>query len=541
MKRPGKYGRRAVSAWGRACLCAALVLGFCSRANADDSAVLSELQARIESVERQNQRLLRALRERRVFDDRTTGDEISLIDENESEDGPAADDKRIRAIVRDYVASQQKDASSDADASPWYEVGSDLKMTASWRNGLEIETRNKDFRVHVGGRTQFDSGWYNAPQSVQQTLPGGNRFRDGVDFRRARFRIDGVMYETMEWAAEFDFVNSAGVPSPISVVAPTDLWWQFNSVPIFQHVRIGNQKEPIGFEHLTSSRFLNFMERSFLQDAFNGGFNNGFTPGAQVFGTMADERMTYAFGGFNVTTNAFASNTGSGEYSMTGRLTALPYYVDEGAGLLHLGMSARYWGLDEHQARFRTRASVRSALSATWPIIADTGLITADTDEQINVELVGQWGQFSFNAEFLTSWLQKAERPKGTSVGPVIYRGGYVEALYFLTGEHRVYNRKTAVWDRVVPIENAFFADGEDSVSYGWGAWQLAARYQFLDLNSNGFDGGILHDSTLGVNWFLNPNFKVQGNYFYLNRQGPKSPAGDGVVQGFGIRLAHDY
>lgn len=486
---------------------------------------------------------MQALQQRRVFSDAGPGETIIQVDENEPDDDkPANDDEHIRDIIRDYLKSQ-KGGTPTEEASPWYEVGSDPKMTATWRNGLEIESSNKDFRVHVGGRYQFDSGWYRADPSVNNSLPGTARFRDGVDFRRARFRIDGTMYETMEWAAEFDFVNSAGVPNvgAIGVVAPTDLWWQWNHVPILQNVRIGNQKEPIGFERLTSSRFLNFMERSFLQDAFFGGFNNGFTPGAQFFGTIADERMTYAFGGFDVTTNVFASNVGSGEYSLTGRLTALPYYVDEGRGLLHIGGSARYWGLDEQSARFRTRASVRSALSNNWPIIADTGVINADNSEEINVELVGQLGQFSFNAEYLTSWLQKAERPAGNPIGPVIYRGAYIDALYFLTGEHRVYNRKTGVWDRVVPHENAFFAKGEDGMAYGWGAWQISARYQFLDLNSNGFNGGILHDTTLGVNWYLNPNFKVQANYFYLNRVGPTSPVGDGIVQGFGIRLAQDF
>jgi phosphate-selective porin OprO/OprP len=308
-----------------------------------------------------------------------------------------------------------------------------------------------------------------------------------------------------------------------------------------QHFRVGNTKEPIGLEHLTSSRFLNFMERSFMQDAFFGGFNNGFTPGAQFFGAMVDERMTYNFGVFNPTTNIFAANTGPAEYAFTGRLTALPWYEDEGRNLLHVGATGRYWSLDEHRARFRTRASVRSGLSADWPVIADTGSITAESDQQINVELMGQVGPFSVISEMLTSWLQRAKTSSGELAGPVVYRGVYVETLYFLTGEHRHYNRQTGVIDRVVPFQNAFFAQGDDGrVSYGWGAWQLAARYQLLDLNSLGFNGGILHDTTLGINWYLNPNFKVQANYFFLYREAPVS-SGTGEVQGFGFRLAHDF
>jgi len=488
---------------------------------ADDSERIDELQARIEAMEAQNQRLLRAL-------------------EAKGADAPLAGDEAEASTTLTAL-----EAAKAAEKAPeWYEVGSDTKMTATWKNGLEIESKNHDFRVHVGGRTQLDFGWFNADASVQDSLPTTGRFRDGVDFRRGRFRIDGTMYETMEWVAEFDFVNSAGAgpaATPISVVAPTDLWWQWNAVPVMQNFRVGNVKEAIGFEHLTSSRFLNFMERSYMQDAFFGGFNNGFTPGAQFFGNMAEERMTYNIGVYDVTTNVFGTNVGSAEYSFTGRLTALPYYEDEGKGLLHLGVSARQWSLDEHQARFRTRASVRAGPSPQWPVVADTGLINADSNQQINVELMHQVGSFSVISEFLTSWTQKALR-NGVDVGPVIYRGAYVEALYFLTGEHRQYNRKTGVIDRVVPIENAFFVRGVDGEppSYGWGAWQLGARYQFLDLNSNGFNGGILHDTTLGINWYLNPNFKVQANYFYEYRLAG-SGVGNGAVQGFGIRLAHDF
>ncbi len=36
------------------------------------------------------------------------------------------------------------------------------------------------------------------------------------------------------------------------------------------NIRVGNQKEPVGFERLVSSRFLPFMERSYNQDVFYG-------------------------------------------------------------------------------------------------------------------------------------------------------------------------------------------------------------------------------------------------------------------------------
>ena len=36
-------------------------------------------------------------------------------------------------------------------------------------------------------------------------------------------------------------------------------------------------------------------------------------------------------------------------------------------------------------------------------------------------------------------------------MGTLFYLGGYVEVLYFLTGEHRAYIREGAIYDRVIP------------------------------------------------------------------------------------------
>jgi phosphate-selective porin OprO and OprP len=518
-------------------LCALVLLTWLAGvAQADEQESYRALQARVEAMERQNQALIRALEARRIFDTPTRDDDVVST----AGEGAESDDEYIRGVVRDYLASEKTEKGGGSPEPDWYEVDSDTKMTASWKNGLEFESAHHDFRVHVGGRTQLDFGWFNANDGVQASLPANTRFRDGVDFRRARLRVDGTMYETMEWAAEFDFVNSAGVPTVIDITAPTDLWWQFNEIPLLQHFRVGNIKEPIGFEHLTSSRFLNFMERSFLQDAFFGGFNNGFTPGAMFFGTANEERMTWAMGVFNVTTNVFGFNTGSSEHAFTGRVTALPWYVDEGRGLIHVGVSARHWELDDDSARFRTRSSVRGGASANWPIVADTGIIIAENDQTVNAELVGVFGPLTIVSEYLTNWLQNAERPRGNNRGTLTYRGGYVEMLYFLTGENRAYNRKTGVFDRVVPAENAFYVKGEDGPVYGTGAWEVGGRYQYLDLNDNGINGGILHDTTVGLNWYMNPNFKVQANYFYMQREGVPEP-GSGPVQGFGIRLSHDF
>jgi phosphate-selective porin OprO/OprP len=133
-------------------------------------------------------------------------------------------------------------------------------------------------------------------------------------------------------------------------------------------------------------------------------------------------------------------------------------------------------------------------------------------------------------------------------VGTVFYSGGYVEVLYFLTGEHRIYIRESGTFDRVVPKRHAFWIKGTDGKpnEQGWGAWQVGVRYNYLNLNDKGIDGGVLNDVTAGLNWFINPDMKFQWNDSATVRHSPETPGvaggqSDGVIQGFGMRYAIDY
>jgi phosphate-selective porin OprO/OprP len=402
-------------------------------------------------------------------------------------------------------------------------------------------------RLGLRGRTQIDFSSYDVPNNVNSDPSLVNPIRNGVDFRRARLGVEFTMYDQFEWILEYDFVNSvlampsaAGPAAVVAVPAPTDLFVTWMKLPVVGNFRVGNQKEPIGMEHLTSSRFLGFIERSFNQDAFYGGFNNGFTPGLMFFNTAFDERTTWAAGVFKPTTNVFAFDQSDGDWSVTGRVSALPWYVDEGNGLLHVGAAARQAGVDNGVWRYRTRGPERSGLSQNWWLFADTGKITAVNQQWYNFEAAMQLGSCTVVAEYLVDFLHDAARGNAKTVGTTLYQGGYVEVLYFLTGEKRDYNRKSGVFDRVIPAENVFLVDTEEGAKYGTGAWQIGTRFNYLDLNDKGINGGRLKDVTIGLNWFLNPNMKVQWNYSITDRQSI-TPGDSGTIQGFGMRLAHDF
>jgi phosphate-selective porin OprO/OprP len=64
-------------------------------------------------------------------------------------------------------------------------------------------------------------------------------------------------------------------------------------------------------------------------------------------------------------------------------------------------------------------------------------------------------------------------------------------------------------------------------------------RFSYLNLNDKAIQGGELYDWTVGLNWFLNPNMKVQLNYILEHRDMPGVAVG--WINGIGVRAAYDF
>lgn len=415
-----------------------------------------------------------------------------------------------------------------------------------WRYGLRFESADKNFSLFVGGRFQFDVVNYLASTGMRENIPGNVPLEDGVSFRRVRLDMGGTLYKNIEYYAQVDFFNgfvtSIAENRLSNVTVPTDMWVQFSDLPWVGNIRVGNQKPLYSFEHLTSSRFLNFLERSLGFDAFAENFNNGFAPGITFRRTFFNRLATAGIGVFKNTRGAFGWNVGRNETEVSGRVTGLPVFYEDGKYLVHVGVGAADRDLDDDQVRMRARLDARNSPSAFGPLIADTGLFFGTRQQVLIPELAVVAGPWTFQSEYYASWVQRAFTvgPTGRpaeSQGTIYMQSVYGEVLYFLTGEHREYDRNNGVFTRVVPKRPLAWSRCGFT---GCGAWQVAARYSYLDLNDKAISGGRIHDMTLGLNWFLNPNMKVQWNYFLAHRN-VVDPAGDGFIQGFGTRLAIDF
>lgn len=439
-------------------------------------------------------------------------------------------------------------------AAPWQIAPSqDLSTpTLKWKDDgyLWIESKDKSFSMHIGGRTQVDAVFLQAPQNVVDGLGPGACIRDAVDFRRARLQMEGRAYDTMDFKMEYDFINSFNLnaTTPIEEVAPLDLWWGFRDVPLFQYIRIGNQKEGLGLERLQSSRWLEFMERSFNNDAVYSPYSNGFSPGISALMFSENQRWSLHTGLYKNTTNPWQFAVSDGDYASTTRLTWLPIYDEPSKGryLLHFGSSVSIRGQDNELLKQRVRGPLRNGPASFIPAYLNTGTNSAGTQTIVNQEIASVWGPWQISGEYYGSWTQDVITPGGNDLGEYLTQGGYVQALYFLTGEHREWDRKTNTFTRVKPYRNAF--GNKDDDCYGpCGAWQIGARYQYqrfpLFGNTPGSAdafGGELHGADVVLNWYLNPNTHMVFDYSYVFRDAPGT-AYDGPVNGFGMRFAFDF
>ena len=112
-----------------------------------------------------------------------------------------------------------------------------------------------------------------------------------------------------------------------------------------------------------------------------------------------------------------------------------------------------------------------------------------------------------------------------------MFYGGYGQVGWFITGESKPYHRKTGVYGSVVPDKSV--CDG------GLGAWELALRGTYLNLNDENITGGRLNTIEFGMNWYLSQYLSIKFNVVrgFINN----STTNDVTLDTFGARLQIIY
>ena len=412
----------------------------------------------------------------------------------------------------------------------------ELAFTARWNHGLFFETADKSFTAHVGGTVHYDAAWYTVADALQLFPGGTGRFSDGANLRRGRIVLEGTIARDFDYKLEVEFANGVlanpgnnpGAAGVSNSPGPTDAWMQWKNLPVVGTLRVGNQKEPFSLEHLESVRLIPFLERSFLFDAAQpSAFNNGRSPGVSLSNTFLDDRVYAAGGLFKSHSTLIGFGVGDGEYAATGRAGVLPVFDPDARRMLWVGGAASRRDPVNDQVQVRVREQVRAAPLPLLNLLANTGPVPARSNTLYNVEAAAASGPWSAQGEYLANLVDVA------GAGTARFQGFYAQGTVLLTGEGRDWNPNTATWNRIVPRK--------DLGAGGGGAVELAARYSQLDASDAGIEGGRVRAVTVGLNWYWNPNMKVQLNYDAVYRDQAANPLAKGQVHAFGTRAAFDF
>jgi phosphate-selective porin OprO/OprP len=484
---------------------------------------------------------------------------------------PQVDVETIKRIVREELKAEKaeedkKKAEEEATpASPWWDVRRDFKLDASASNGFVAESADKSFRFHFGGRMDFDNAWFAQDHNLLIGPSSTSRLADGSDFRRARLRADGQVWDYVGFVAEVNFANIQDVSNvnnstvPVGSVGLTDFYMVFRDLPIVGNVQVGHFTAPYGLERYTGSNEWYYMERSSVYDAF---FNpNDFQNGVILFNSYLEDRVTAAGSLTRVgkaTVDSFAFGAEDGLYAAGVRLTGLPLYQDDGCVLMHVGVDYFHQALSGHTFTVANRMPLRAGGGSdqVLNLLATGNFFTPNGGDLLDFEWAFVYGPFALSAEYaLGLGTDIFETFDGVTFsgprGNVNYQAFYVESGYFLTpGDFRRYDKKTGTWGRTVPQENAFVTQEEDGTwRHGHGAVQLLARYTYLDLvtgsptltpTSGGARAGRQQDVTLGVNWYLNSQTIISCNYVWTHLDSVVDGA-SGNIQGVGVRFHLDF
>ncbi|MBI3989830.1 MAG: hypothetical protein HY347_09465 [candidate division NC10 bacterium] len=370
-----------------------------------------------------------------------------------------------------------------------------------------FKSADGNYEFFLVGRVQSD---FHATEGDARTLTGVD-LNDRFLIRRARLGVTGSFFKLVRFLVEANFVDGISLKYGWAELAP---------MPELQ-LRVGQYKEPFSLEELTSSVFIDFVERSLVNELVPA-----VDIGVMLHGSLFQERVSYFLGGFNGSGEDVAD--GNDEKDLAARLVLTPFKPSKHFWLKGLQLGGNVtWGDQDSavspQGRTNAQTGNRFRFFAPHPV--------RGTRVRWGGDIAWLVGPASLKAEYVQVTSDRdGLGPGGTNLDAIRARAWYVSATYLLTGEEKT--------SGAITPKRSFKPFGEKA---GPGAWELALRGMRLDFNSddpldfadgnitNGITGGGTTAEngatglTVGLNWYLNRQTRLMfnwTNYWYDNNLG---------------------
>lgn len=373
----------------------------------------------------------------------------------------------------------------EIDAEKTTEAAKTKASMSVGEKGFTLQSADKLFTVKLKGVLQADGRAYLA----DDVLP----LNDGFVLRRVRPTLEATFMDLVDVRLTPDFANST--------VVLFDAWIDVRPRPWLK-LRVGKFKPPVGLERLQSASWTHFVERA---------SPTALVPnrdlGAQIFGDIAGGGLQYAFGVFSGGVDGAVNEADTNENKeIAGRIFTHPFRFADFKPLAGFGI-----GLAGTFGRQRGTAAANQLPSFRSP---------------------GQQTFFSYVTDAIANGNRTRWSPQAyLYVGPVGVLAEYVSSAQSVTRAGQTTRVDNAAWNTTV----SFVITGEDasydgvqakkpfSVADGQpGAIELVARYHVLRVDQDVFNAKLANPSSaaqrstsfgVGVNWFLNRNFRVSMDF----------------------------
>jgi len=338
----------------------------------------------------------------------------------------------------------------------------------------------------LGGLSEVDAAVYKTDGNF--TLP------DDIQLRRARLRLQGdcILLFPFSYKIELGYI-----PHKFNL---NQAWISSERLDYIGYIVAGVYQPPMSLDLVTSSRDLTFMEPATAVQALAPGNEAGIQIGHPVF----NERGTWTLGIFGGGVVATEYGNASQDYgNLIGRVTWLamdhvaPPDRPEENRYLHLGLSANVQYSASSIVRYQSRPE-----SYLAEHLIDTGEIDASASGAVGAEAAYVNGPFSLQGELLDSIVRQDSNGERLN-----FYGFYANASWYLTGESRPYDRINGCFKRLVPRRNFDFGRGG-----AWGAFEVAARFSYTDLDDGNVRGGKIGLMMGELNWYLHSHVRWMFN-----------------------------
>ena len=367
---------------------------------------------------------------------------------------------------QDQVQPEDEESLAVEDEEYWYD-----RFTPLVKKMQEVPVLSDRGWLHFG-RVELEYGNF----SSSDLLSGDS----GFNFRSLRVGMVKVFSNDKLVKLELDLTDGDS--------NFTDMYIRFSTKRgLFT---LGNQKVAQSLVNQTSRLARTFMEEPLPAEAF------GLVRRLGVGWDFHRRRV-----GVHLTAFGPDLNEQIGDFGYGARMYTNPTRTR--FSVAHIGVSAVQESMDR-DARARARPETR---------VTDTFLVDTGTDADVEtlsifgLETAFAHKNWSVRGEYMyTEWDRK-------TLQDTSFSGYYLQANWVLTGESFQYQQ--GKFTRIRPNSSR-------------GAWEVALRHSYVDLNDQDVLGGTERNTTLALNWYGPGNqLRVQSNLIYADAEtveGNESP-----------------